>query len=127
MTYDEWKPIAAELLAAYPLLAIPPETLVKYANDLSDLDAHCVMVGCRAVVKSASFFPTIAQIREYAKAEAARFPTVASDSPRLSPAEHEASREESARLVAKWGPRIREILANARGPIAEDLGVVTDG
>lgn len=123
MTYDEWKPIAAELLAAYPLLAIPPETLVKYANDLSDIDAHCVLIGTRTAVKVATFFPTIAEIREHAKAEASRFASQEGfrEAYQLESGNSEVGREESRRLVEKWGPRIREIIENAKGPLAQDL------
>lgn len=121
MTYDEWEPIAAELLAAYPLLAVPAETIVKYANDLSDLDAHSVKIGARVAVKQSPFFPTIALIRECAKAEASRFVAQELRPERQFSEARPESPEESKRLVEKWGPRIRAILSDAKGPMAQDL------
>lgn len=96
---------------------------MKYANDLSDIDAHCVLIGTRAAVRVATFFPTIAEIREYAKAEAARFTAQDefAETRQLNAGNTEVGREESRRLVEKWGPRIREIIDNAKGPLAGDL------
>lgn len=56
------------LSAAYPNFQAPEGTLQVYTQRLRDLEQTDLMEACGNIIDSSRFFPTIAEIRENAKA-----------------------------------------------------------
>ncbi len=75
MTHSEATALVATLAAAWPRQPIEQATLDIYALDLMDIDFNAAYLAFQTVRRTATFFPTIAEIRAAAAEHTIDAPT----------------------------------------------------
>ena len=97
------------LVDAYPRQEIPPETINVYVAELQDVRPQLLMSAARAWVRHSRFFPSVAELRETAKA--------------LYAEERHAQRIDASRQLAEENPvseeRRQENIRRARELVKE--------
>ncbi len=64
MTKEQVYEIVQTFSIAFPNASLPPETIVLYCDMLADLPYDAAKTAVMKIIKTAKFFPTIAEIRE---------------------------------------------------------------
>jgi hypothetical protein len=63
MTEADTMDLLAYLAAAYPASTVRPDTTAVWTEALADVDAVAAMLAARRLVKTGTFFPSIAELR----------------------------------------------------------------